>query len=369
MSASGFSLAGSRANPRGSLKVGNNGPKQWRLDKNDAEVRKESQKRSKESVEGRPKVFLDVQVAGNPSSRIVCELFSDLVPETAENFRALCTGEKGLGEHGKPLHYKGTFFHRVVPGFAVQGGDITKGDGTGGESVYGVTFDDESFDLSHDCAGLLSMANKGPNTNNSQFFILSKAAPKLDLKHVVFGRVIDGMTTVRHIEETCGSADAGADNCRAQKNHGVLAFRPGDSSSRAYICDSGELLEEEAAPAKKAKTSGEVQLLHILKKYKGVRKPETYKGEAATCSKGKAKLVIENLRKRVLAAAAMQTEFVELARDHSDDATAKNGGDLGKLDRGSLQKKVEEVGFSLAVNELSEVFDDEFGVHLLLRVA
>jgi len=336
------------------------------LDKGDAESRKEAQKRSKEDVEGRPKVFLDVQVAGHPAARIVCELFSDIVPETAENFRALCTGEKGLGEHGKPLHYKGTFFHRVVPGFAVQGGDITKGDGTGGESAYGPSFDDESFVLSHDSAGLLSMANKGPNTNNSQFFILSKAAPKLDLKHVVFGRVIEGMNTVRHIEETCGTADTGAANCRAQKSHGVLAFRPGDSSSKAYISDSGEIAEAEEPAAKRAKTSSEVHLLHILKKYKGARKPETKTGEAATCTKGKAKLVLENLRKRVLAATAMQTEFLELARDHTD---GKNGGDLGKIDRGSLQKKVEEVGFGLAVNELSEVFEDEFGVHLLLRLA
>eukprot|EP00931_Biecheleriopsis_adriatica_P105407 TRINITY_DN79971_c0_g1_i1.p1 TRINITY_DN79971_c0_g1~~TRINITY_DN79971_c0_g1_i1.p1 ORF type:complete len:392 (+),score=75.25 TRINITY_DN79971_c0_g1_i1:50-1177(+) len=373
MSCFGWSLASSRAVGRGNLEVGHNAPKAYRLDKSDVEVRRDAQKRAKETVEGRPRVFLDVEVAGHPAARIVCELFSDLVPKTAENFRLLCTGEKGLGEHGKPLHYKGNAFHRVVPGFAIQGGDITKGDGTGGECAYGgVSFDDESFDLSHDSAGLLSMANKGPNTNNSQFFILTKAYPKLDLKHVVFGRVVEGMGTVRRIEETCGTADSGSEMCRAQKNHGVLAFRPGLDGGRAIISNCGELRDEaaDAEPAtKRARRDGpsEVHLFHILKKYKGCRKPETWRGEKSNCTKGKAKLVLENLRKRLVAATAIQTLFVELARDHSDDASAKNGGDLGRVDRDSLQPKVEDVGFSLQKNDLSEVFEDEFGVHLLLR--
>ncbi|CAE7495880.1 CYP63 [Symbiodinium necroappetens] len=372
MSCLGFALASSRLVGRGSLKVGNNAPNQWRLDKSDAEIRKEAQKRARQSFPERPRVFLDIEVAGHPAVRIVCELFSDLVPKTAENFRCLCTGEKGLGEFGTPLHLKGNAFHRVVPGFAIQGGDITRGDGTGGESVYGPTFEDESFDVSHDAAGLLSMANRGPNTNSSQFFILTKAYPKLDLKHVVFGRVVEGMGTVRRIEETCGTADAGSELCRSQKHHGVLAFRPGLGDAKAVITNCGELQEgeenPEEAPAKKLKASAEkVHLYHILKKYKGARKPETWRGEAVTCSKGKAKVALENLRKRVTAAPAMQLLFFELARDQSDDPTCKNGGDLGLVERGSLQPKVEEVGFSLQKNELSQVFEDEFGVHLLLR--
>ncbi|CAE7192084.1 CYP63 [Symbiodinium natans] len=227
----GFALASSRVVGKGSLKVGNNAPNQWRLNKSDADVRKEAQKRARQSFPERPRVFLDIEVAGHPAVRIVCELFSDLVPKTAENFRCLCTGEKGLGEQ------------LVVPGFAIQGGDITRGDGTGGESVYGPTFEDESFDLSHDSAGLLSMANTGPNTNSSQFFILTKAYPKLDLKHVVFGRVVEGMGTVRRIEETCGTADAGSELCRAQKHHGVLAFRPGLGDAKAIITNCGEIQE------------------------------------------------------------------------------------------------------------------------------
>eukprot|EP00930_Biecheleria_cincta_P041036 TRINITY_DN2810_c0_g1_i2.p1 TRINITY_DN2810_c0_g1~~TRINITY_DN2810_c0_g1_i2.p1 ORF type:complete len:376 (-),score=65.09 TRINITY_DN2810_c0_g1_i2:86-1213(-) len=373
MSHFGHALCASRAVPHGTLQVGHNNPRTWRLDKSDAEVRREANKRAKESVPGRPRVFFDVQVGGRPTTRIICELFSDIVPKTAENFRALCTGEKGLGESGKPLHYKGTTFHRVVPGFAVQGGDTTKGDGTGGESIYGPSFEDESFDLSHDSAGLLSMANRGPNSNGSQFFVVSKACPKMDLKHVVFGRVVEGMDAVRRIEETCGTADKGSDLCRAAKNHGVLAFRPGLEGGQAFISDCGELKDEESQqePAQKKVRvdSGPsvVRLFHILKKYKGAKRPETWRGEKPTASKGKAKLVLETLRKKVVAAPVMQTIFAELARDHSDHVTAKDGGDLGDVDRGSLQRKVEEVGFALRKNELSEIFEDEFGVHLLLR--
>ncbi|CAE8590628.1 unnamed protein product [Polarella glacialis] len=370
MSAFGFGIAGSRAHPRGSLKVGKNEANAWRLDKSGPEVRKEANKRAKEPVEGRPKVFLDVELGGLAVGRIVIELFSDIVPRTAENFRQLCTGEKGLGECGKPLHYKNCSFHRVVPGFAVQGGDFTKGDGTGGESIYGPTFPDESFDLSHDAPGLLSMANRGPDTCGSQFFITTRSNPKLDLKHVVFGRVLEGMTTVKRVEETCGVSD-GNKIGRAE----VLlktAFR--NSSGEAYIRDCGELTaesEDGESAAKKAKVSGpsEANLYHILKKYVGARKPETWRGTKITCTKGKAKVQVENLRKRLNASQTIQMLFVELAREHSDDGSAQLGGQLGAVERGSLQPKVEEIGFALQKGELSEVFEDEFGIHLLLRAA
>ncbi|TEB16321.1 hypothetical protein C9890_0575, partial [Perkinsus sp. BL_2016] len=145
--------------------------------------------------------FFDMTIGGKKSGRIVFELFSDSVPRTAENFRALCTGEAGRGRFGKPLAFAGSPFHRVIPGFMAQGGDFTRGDGTGGESIYGKTFRDESFARRHDTPHLLSMANAGPNTNGSQFFITFQKTPHLDGKHVVFGKVVSGGELVREIEK------------------------------------------------------------------------------------------------------------------------------------------------------------------------
>ncbi|GAM29016.1 hypothetical protein SAMD00019534_121920 [Acytostelium subglobosum LB1] len=147
-----------------------------------------------------PRVFFDIESNGKNLGRIIFELHADVVPKTAENFRSLCTGEKGVGKSGKPLHYKGCVFHRIIPNFMIQGGDFTKGNGTGGESIYGEKFNDENFKLRHTTPGLLSMANAGPNTNGSQFFITTVECAWLDNKHTVFGKVIEGMNVVKAME-------------------------------------------------------------------------------------------------------------------------------------------------------------------------
>ena len=169
------------------------------------------------------KVYFDVSIGGKPVGRIVMGLYGKIVPKTAENFRALCTCETGIGNSGKPRCFVGSKFHRVIPQFMIQGGDYVSGNGYGGESIYGARFRDENFSLKHDKPFMLSMANSGPNTNGSQFFITTVPTPWLNGKHVVFGSVISGTDVVKMIE--------------------AVGTQSGAPSEEVLISASGELTE------------------------------------------------------------------------------------------------------------------------------
>ncbi|KAL2346047.1 hypothetical protein Fmac_000047 [Flemingia macrophylla] len=179
-----------------------------------------------EKEEGEPeithRVFLEVDIDGQRLGRIVIGLYGQVVPKTVENFRALCSGEKGKSDSGVKLHYKGIPFHRIISGFVIQGGDIVHRDGRGYESVYGGTFPDENFKIKHSHAGVVSMVNSGPDSNGSQFFITTVKASWLDGEHVVFGKVVQGMDTVFAIEGGAGTYN-------------------GKPRKKVVIADSGEI--------------------------------------------------------------------------------------------------------------------------------
>ncbi|KAG2308582.1 hypothetical protein Bca52824_028330 [Brassica carinata] len=173
------------------------------------------------------KVYFDVEIDGKEAGRVVIGLFGKTVPKTTVMMKNICfwwdiyTGEKGVGKSGKPLHYKGSIFHRIIPSFMIQGGDFTHGNGMGGESIYGQKFADENFKLKHTGPGLLSMANSGEDTNGSQFFITTVTTSWLDGRHVVFGKVVQGMDVVYKIE--------------------AEGKQSGTPKTKVVIADSGEL--------------------------------------------------------------------------------------------------------------------------------
>lgn len=213
-----------------------------------------------------PRVWFDITIGGNPAGKVVFELFKNVVPLTAENFRALCTGEKGVGKAGVPLHFKGCSFHRCISNFMIQGGDFTRGDGTGGESIYGAKFEDENFSVDHTVPGLLSMANSGPATNGSQFFVTTVPTPHLNNKHVVFGRVIRGYGVVKAVESEptdgnsrpskaciiadCGELEAGVP--LPLPADGVPDYTDDDLEAAADVAKSAEFVEKAKAAANEA---------------------------------------------------------------------------------------------------------------------
>ena len=241
--------------------------------------------------------FFDMSINKHEVGRIVFELFVDICPKTCENFRSLCTGEKGKTTDGRhPLHYLQCRFHRVVKGFMIQGGDFTLGNGKGGESIYGPTFEDENFLLRHDQEFLLSMANKGVNTNGSQFFITLAKCPHLDGKHTVFGKVVSGQEIVKLIE-----------------NQPVESHKP---VGEIVIENCGELVLMKRKKEKKEKKKKE-------KKAKKKKKKKEDEGDA------KADTIIEGDNENVVVVAS-STEASPQKKSSDASKEEENGSEVGE---------------------------------------
>ncbi|KAM0752060.1 hypothetical protein T439DRAFT_287515 [Meredithblackwellia eburnea MCA 4105] len=174
-----------------------------------------------------PRCFLDFQIEGSDVGRVIFELFEDIVPKTTENFKALCTGSAGVNTAGVPLTYRGSPLHRIIAGFMVQGGDFTLRNGKGGESIYGGTFDDENLSREIDAEGLLVMANRGKNTNGSQFFVSLRPCPHLNGKHVVFGRVVKGYDIIEGLSKLPTNSKDYPNQLVTIANCGELELRKG----------------------------------------------------------------------------------------------------------------------------------------------
>eukprot|EP00928_Gymnodinium_smaydae_P033577 TRINITY_DN2400_c0_g1_i1.p1 TRINITY_DN2400_c0_g1~~TRINITY_DN2400_c0_g1_i1.p1 ORF type:complete len:732 (+),score=218.60 TRINITY_DN2400_c0_g1_i1:147-2342(+) len=355
-------------------------------------------------VNDNPLVFFEIGVDGKSIGHIEFELFADVVPKTAENFRCLCTGEKTVGKDGTRLFYLGSVFHRIIPGFMCQGGDFTNGDGTGGESIYGKKFEDENFKKKH-TKGCLSMANAGPHTNGSQFFICTDDTRHLDGKHVVFGEVKAGYDIVQKMETlgsmsgktsktitilNCGEVNTGEQSAKRQKLIDVApAARivyedtsqpPAPEGGLFGLLQAADAAAEAAAaataaaPAQEAMAAGdddEVHVLHILRKHTGSRKPKNRGGAPITCSQEEAEEYLEEIANQLfhLAPDELRKQFSALAKTESDCASGpKKGGDYGRFTRGQREKAFEDAAFALKVGEMSDIVSTASGVHLILRV-
>jgi len=312
----------------------------------------------------RPKVYFEMSIDGYVIGKMVFELYSDVVPKTAENFRCLCTGEKGRGRSGKQLNYMGSWFHRIIPGFMCQGGDFTHGNGTGGESIYGGKFADENFEMEHTQAGILSMANSGRDTNGSQFFICTRKTPHLDGKHVVFGHLIEGMDVLRELEKE-GNPSGKVDGKVVIRDCGMVG-------GRSQL--KGPAASHESAPSKRMGdcAEGEVRVLHILRKHKDSKKPSSHREKVITCTAAQAKKHLELLREDLTDTGddfdKLMEKFGDAAKNHSDCGSGKKKGDLGCFARGRMQKTFEDVAFSMEKGTVSEPVETESGWHLILRV-
>jgi len=387
--------------------------------------------------ENRAKVFLEVELHKRKLGRIVLELFGDVVPKTAENFRCLCTGERGISAVSrKPLSYKGSRFHKIIPGKIIQGGDFTKGDGSGGDSIFNQdgdgTFGCENFKLKHDRPGLVSMAHKRgeEGKQSSQFFFTSKAEPKLDGKHVVFGRVIEGIDKLSKLESMgtkggtplfeavicdCGELESEALRTRKRKaeeiplppgwkkkesrskpglvyyqhESGQTQFeRPSSRSSKDPLekiieKEKRQKAEEEKKEANKlperAVQKGEARIWHILKKHRDFfgKPAKSWRQSQITWSKKEAKESLKALKFKLEnvayggGAQALQKKFENYAKAESDDdISAKVGGDLGPITK---KKKlfggyeIAKASFELKIGTISDVLETSEGVHLVGR--
>lgn len=387
--------------------------------------------------ENRPKVWLEISLQKRVLGKITLELFGDVVPKTVENFRCLCTGERGVSAvSGKALHYKGSRFHRIIPGKVIQGGDFQNGNGTGGDSIYNQdddgTFPCENFKVKHDRPGLISMAHKRgeADKNCSQFFFTSKAEPKLDGKHVVFGRVIEGISLVSKLESVgtrhgeplfeavisdCGELDSEAMKLRKRKfgeeeplpsgwkrkesrsQPGLFYFQHVDghkqferptSRSKDPLVHAAALekrrkekaqREGVAALPTRAVEKGEARVWHILKRHRDFfGKPATsWRQKEITWSKKEAKEALIALKNKLFNVGygggkeAMKLKFENYARLESDDnVSAKVGGDLGPITK---KKKLfggyelAKIAFELKVGDVGDVVETTEGCHLVAR--
>ena len=328
------------------------------------------------------------------------ELFGDIVPRTVENFRCLCTGEMGRSQKTKQrLTFEGSVFHRIIPSFMCQGGDFSRGDGTGGESIYGDRFADENFKLKHK-KGCLSMANAGPNTNGSQFFICTDAPSHLDGKHVVFGQVSSGYEIVEKME-ALGSRSGRVSKTVTIMSCGMVGDSEGQPAKCPRLIDTApaarlapvedanganggllgllkqadefcaaQQMSQVAAQSQAVEDAEEAHVLHILRKHAGSRKPKNRGVQSITCSKEEAEQYLEEIANQLvgLSGEELRARFSDLARSESDCASAKKGGDYGRFRRGQRELAFEDAAFALKVGDVSDIVSTMSGVHLILRV-